>query len=112
MDKSDKKYNSILLILGQNVRDIRKSLGLTQEEFSEKLNITPNHLSKIENGNTGISLDNAINICKIGKCSANILFKGIIEVSNINDKFELLDERDQDVVEQLMTYLLDKHIKN
>ena len=33
--------NTKLLILGQNIREIRISLNLTQDQFSEKLNITP-----------------------------------------------------------------------
>ena len=51
------------IIIGQNVRDIRKSLNLTQEEFAEKLNINPQFVSQIETGKVGISIDNAINIC-------------------------------------------------
>ena len=51
------------IIVGQNVREIRKNLNLTQEEFAEKLNINAQFLSHIETGKAGISIDNAINIC-------------------------------------------------
>ncbi len=89
-------------IIGQNVRTIRKSLNLTQEKFAEKLDINPQFLSQIENGYTGISLDNAVNICNVAKCSSVNLFKGIIEASNIVDKYELLNDRDKIIVEQLI----------
>ncbi len=102
------KDNAKMLILGQNIREIRTNLNLTQNEFSEKLNITPNHLSKIENGNVGITVDMIINICEIAKCSPTSLFKGIIQFSNINDNFEILDARDKDVIEKLILYLLNK----
>ena len=59
------KDNAKMIILGQNIREIRTNLNLTQDEFSEKLDITPNHLSKIENGNVGVTVDTIINICKI-----------------------------------------------
>lgn len=102
------KDNTKMITLGQNIREIRTSLNLTQDKFSEMLNITPNHLSKIENGNVGITVDTIINICKITNCSPTFLFKGIIQFSNIIDKFELLDARDKDVIEKLISYLLNK----
>ena len=58
------------IIVGQNVREIRKNLNLTQEEFAEKLNINAQFLSQIETGKAGISIDNAINICNTAKCSS------------------------------------------
>ena len=36
--------------LGQRIRDERKKRNLTQEKFSEILDITPQHLSRIESG--------------------------------------------------------------
>ena len=40
------------LILGRNVKGIRKELNLTQEEFAENLNINAQFLSQIETGKT------------------------------------------------------------
>lgn len=37
-------------ILGNKIRQIRKSNGLTQEQLAEKAGIDDKHLSKIENG--------------------------------------------------------------
>ena len=93
-------------ILGENIRDIRNSLNLTQEEFAEKLNINWQFLSKVENGKVGISIDTAINICNTAECSSVQLFKNIIKSPNIIDKYELLSERDKSVVNQMITYLL------
>lgn len=93
-------------ILGQNVRDIRKSLNLTQEDFAEKLNINWQFLSKVENGKVGISLDTAINICNLAGCSSASLFKGIIKSPDTIDKYELLNDRDKSVINQMITYLL------
>ena len=59
------------IIVGQNVREIRKNLNLTQEEFAEKLNINAQFLSQIETGKAGISIDNAINICNTANCSSS-----------------------------------------
>ncbi len=93
-------------IIGQNIKDIRKSLNLTQEDFAEKLGINPQFLSQVETGRVGISLDNLVNICNTAKCSSVNLFKGIIKTPDIVDKYELLSERDKSVVNQMITYLL------
>ena len=93
-------------IIGQNIRDIRKKLNLTQEDFAEKLGKNPQFISQVENGKVGISLDNAINICNIANCSSVNLFKDIIKTPDIIDKYELLSERDKSVINQMITYLL------
>lgn len=99
----DKMGNSIL---GQNIRDIRKSINLTQEEFAEKLNLNPNFVSQIETGKIGISLDNAINICNVANCSPARLFKNLINSPTTIDNYELLSERDKCIINQIITYLL------
>ncbi len=93
-------------ILGENIKNIRKNLNMTQEEFSEKINIGCQSLSKIETGKVGISLETAINICKIANCSSVLLFKDIIPLPNITDKYELLSDRDKFVINQLINLLL------
>ncbi len=93
-------------ILGQNIRDIRKGLNLTQEEFAEKLNLNPQFISQIETGKIGISLDNAINICNTANCSSVNLFKGLVNSPSIIDKYELLSDRDKFVINQMITCLL------
>lgn len=93
-------------ILGQNVRDIRKSLNYTQEVFAEKLNLNPQFISQIETGKIGISVDNVINICNTANCSSVKLFKNLINSPDIIDKYELLSERDKSVINQMITYLL------
>ena len=37
-------------IIGNNIRANRQKLGLTQEALAEILNVTPDYISKIENG--------------------------------------------------------------
>ena len=95
------------IIIGQNVREIRKNLNLTQEEFAEKLNINAQFLSQIETGKAGISIDNAINICNTANCSSNILFKTLIKSPDNIDKYELLTDRDKSVINEMIKILLD-----
>jgi transcriptional regulator with XRE-family HTH domain len=47
----------IKALFGANVKDYRKRKGFSQEELSEKLAISPNHLSKIERGRAFVSAE-------------------------------------------------------
>lgn len=38
------------IIIGRNIKNIRKDLDLTQEDFAEKLNINAQFLSQVETG--------------------------------------------------------------
>ena len=42
---------------GKRIQKLRKEHGDTQEQLAEKLNITPNHLGKIETGKRGASIE-------------------------------------------------------
>ena len=52
MEENAKKY----LILGRNIKKARKAMGLSQNELAEKLDISREHLAKIETAKRGISL--------------------------------------------------------
>ncbi len=43
-------------MIGQRIRKIRKAHGLSQEELSERIDISTTHMSHIETGNTKLSL--------------------------------------------------------
>lgn len=93
--------------LGNNIKQIRKNCNYTQEEFSEKLGITPQFLSAVERGVAGISLNTAISICEIANCSIMLLFKNITKTSSIEDNFELLSERDKIIINTMIHCLLE-----
>lgn len=46
---SDNNYGTI-------IKNLRKKLGLTQNEVAEKLNVTPGYISNVENNRTAMSL--------------------------------------------------------
>ncbi len=48
--------------LGRRIKTMRQNLGMTQEEFAERLNCTNSHIGKIENGKGGISLDLLVSV--------------------------------------------------
>src|SRR3712207_6797934 len=59
--------------LGQQIKKIRESLGLTGEEFGKKLNVTKVAVSNWENNNRKPDLDMLVKIAKLGNTSVDSL---------------------------------------
>lgn len=54
-----------LVKTGKNLKQIRKSHGNTQTELAEKIGCSQSYVTKIENGQTPMSLSTAIEICAL-----------------------------------------------
>ncbi|MBQ9865399.1 MAG: helix-turn-helix transcriptional regulator [Lachnospiraceae bacterium] len=67
---------SIQYEIGQRIKKIRLAQGATQAQFSEKVYITPNFLSEIENGKKGLSCETLYNICETQSLSSDYLLFG------------------------------------
>lgn len=62
--------------IGANIRAARIRAGYTQERLSECLNITPNHLSAMERGVTGATVEKIMQVCQLFGVSADSLLFG------------------------------------
>lgn len=71
--------NNVKLLLGMRIKILRKQRNLTQEKFSEMIDRSPNHLSKIESGEANPPLSLLIDI-------ANKLEVDISELFNFETK--------------------------
>lgn len=49
-DKADQAAKELILLIGSNIRTIRKQKGITQEQLSEVADINEKFLSSVENG--------------------------------------------------------------
>lgn len=69
--------NSLKANLGAQVRDLRRSRGLTQEGLAEELGVTPRHLAGIERGERNLTLDSVDALAEqLGVTSAELLSLG------------------------------------
>jgi transcriptional regulator with XRE-family HTH domain len=68
-------------IVGKRVQEYRKRAGLTQEELSEKLEISPHYLSALERGIYNIKLETLVKILNILDCSADEVFCDVVNKS-------------------------------
>ena len=63
-------------IVGKRVRRQREYLGLTREQFAEKVDISWRFLAEIENGTKGMSAETLYKICTAFGISADHLLLG------------------------------------
>lgn len=78
-------------IFGENLRHFRKLNNLTQEELSEKLDITPAHLSRIENGKSFVTAELLDSLCMIFNISPATFFYTQQEFHGDDSLFSKID---------------------
>jgi transcriptional regulator with XRE-family HTH domain len=77
---------SIKAVFGANIKYYRKQMRLSQEQLSEKLDITPKHLSTIETGDVFVSVDLLERMTRTLGISASALFY-TPEEKSLDDSF-------------------------
>lgn len=68
--------------IGKRFKEAREHLGLTQEEFAEKTNLTINYISTIERGASFPRCENLIKLINALETSADAIFCDVILCSN------------------------------
>lgn len=108
MDLDVKETNKII---GQTFKKIRKSKKLTQEDIAEKSDITPEYLSKFENGKYNASIYNIILLCRAVDISPMRLLHYFFSsnddciIENLLDELKDLNLDDQKIVLNLVRRL-------
>ena len=62
--------------VGARIRRARSLLGLTQEQFAERIEISPQFLTEIETGKKGMSAETLYRICTTFHLSADYILLG------------------------------------
>ena len=73
---------------GQNLRNLRKSKNIQQEELAERVKVSRQSVSKWETGEAYPEMNNILELCKIFHCHINDL---------VNDNILDIDSLDEDV---------------
>ena len=74
-----------LIKLGKRIREERKKYHLTQEELSEKIDISDSYLGQIERGERGVTIQNLLKISQILGVSIDYLLSDSVDLERIND---------------------------
>lgn len=62
--------------ISTRIADIRRSHKVTQEALAEMLDVSPKHISHVENATSNLSLKNLIQFCTIFDCSFDYVIFG------------------------------------
>lgn len=96
--------SEFLKLVGEQIRTIRKSKGLTQEELAEKSGLSLSYISDVERGTRNISLESLEKIIN----SLEIMPSEIFSFKEIGDSV-LSDKRL--VIEVIRSLLVDRRIE-
>lgn len=66
-----------LIKFGKNVRELRLSRKLTQEQLSEKAECHPTYIGLVERGKSSVAVKRILRIAKALNCKVSQLFKGL-----------------------------------
>ena len=96
--------------MGNRIKIRRKELRIKQAELAERLNISNNHMSSIENGRQKPSLDTFIQICNLLKVTPDYLLLGNMHTYNIpqdiTDKLRLCSQADIELARDFIELLV------
>ncbi len=75
-----REKKEINIQIGEQIRAAREQAKLTQEQFAERIDVTPQYISDLERGVVGISIATLKRACiALGTCSDKILFGHSVE---------------------------------
>lgn len=71
-------------IIGRNIRNARKAMGMTQEDVAERLGVSTPYIGKLERGERSANLDRLATLVPILKVPIEILVQGSVPVDTYN----------------------------
>ncbi|MDE7431275.1 MAG: helix-turn-helix transcriptional regulator [Lachnospiraceae bacterium] len=99
--------------MGTRIKVRRRELKIKQAELAEKLEISNNHMSSIENGRQKPSLDTFIGICKCLNVTPDYLLLGTMHAYNIPqdilDKLRLCNQSDIELARDFIELLVKRN---
>ncbi|TCZ78467.1 XRE family transcriptional regulator [Paenibacillus albiflavus] len=83
-----KDYNK--KAVGERIRLQRKALGISQEEFAERVERVPRFCADIERGQVGMSIETMLSVCSLLKLTPNELLIGESAPTANTNELELI----------------------
>lgn len=99
--------------IGRRIADRRRHLGISQQTLAETIGISNNHLSSIERGKAGPSLEVLITICNALCVCPDFLLMGSIHgkdvPQNILDNLSLCSDGDKALLYKISCLMVDRN---
>lgn len=105
------KYNKVTM--GRRIAQRRRSKKIKQNELAEKLGISNNHLSAIENGKENPSLETHMKICESLQVTPDYLLLGTMHsnsvTENIKEGLQICTPEDQALLGSIVELLIQRN---
>ena len=91
--------------MGFRIKGLRLQKGIHQIQLAKSLDISQTHMSNIESGRAGITLENLVKMCDIFGCDLSYIVYGDNHILHGNTKVddaELLDDYSVDEVVKVL----------
>ena len=104
-------------LIGERIKEQRKKNKLTQEQLSEKLGISKNHLSAIERGVYRVQIETLVMIINCLGCTADDLFCDVIDTgykirtNRLSEKIVELPPEEQNKILAVVSTMVDNASK-
>ena len=103
--------------VGKRIKQRREQLGLTQEQFAEKLGVATNYISTIERGASFPRYEKLVAIINALETSADAIFSDVVTHSLEYKSYMLLDKmrdlppEEQNRILETLDFLVQQSIK-
>lgn len=104
--------------LGEKIKQLRKSKGISQEELASMLKINRNYLSRIETGKSEPTSSILKNIAEIFSVDLNSLLdieceenKNTDKIKYVVDNCRYLHDKDLDFIVRIMSIMREEYVK-
>lgn len=87
---------------GSNLKKLRKSKKLSQEDLAEKMHVSRQSVSKWETGDAYPEMNNILELCKIFHCNINEL---------VNDSIIDIESLDEEIKENVVKFKTEQQTK-
>lgn len=96
--------------IGQILQTTRKSLGMTQEQVAEKLDLAPRYISDIERNKTKGSLDTLVKLCNIYNVTPTFILQDYLKATEIEFDNNIigyynLSDYEKGIISNLIKYM-------
>ena len=102
--------NQNLKEIGKRICGRRKSMGYTQEQLAEMMDVSIQMISNLERGNKSIKIENLIKLSKILQVSTDYILMGSYADSDgarLSEKLNSLSQRDYKIITSLVDMCID-----
>ena len=108
--------NERFVDMGKRIKTRRNELNITQLQLAEKIGISNNHLSSIENGKDVPRLENFVRICECLNTRPDYLLLGSISSNNVPqniiENLQLCSEHDLVLIKHMVDFMVEQNLNN